>query len=279
MKNILDYKWKDIEDLDKEKTCLFLTAAPVEEHGLHMPVSIDPDLGKYWEESAVTRLENKYPGHSFISMPFLSLASGSMKSFPGCIYLKPKTLTRTMTEYLNNIAAWGIRYMVVIASHGDPLHNMAIEKACRTVNRRHNTSFISPLGSMFSYRELGIDLEFPERINEMLEKYPDDFHAGWIETSMMLDISPEKVSPEYRSSEDVSVKEREMMRPKIYIKRTAGKGHLGCPRLADPELGEMINQSTISFIVKATEKLITGKDVSKYSRHFLTRIPFLRMLV
>ena len=279
MNKIIKLKWKDIEKLNKEKTCLFVTAAPVEEHGLHLPVSIDIDLGKYWEESTVLKLQNRYPDYNFLSLPTIPLASGSMKSFPGCIYIKPKTLRKVMTEYLGSIARWGIKYLVIIASHGDPLHNMAIEKACRITNRRFGTSFISPMGSMFSYSELGIDLEFSQEVKNMLQEYPEDFHAGWIETSLMLEINPEKVSPKFKNAEDVIVREKEMINPKIYIARTAGKGHLGFPRFADAKLGRMLNVSTVNFIVKVTEKLLNNEDIKRYSRHFLNRIPFLRLMV
>ena len=74
MNEIVKLKWKDIEKLNKEKTCLFVTAAPVEEHGLHLPVSIDIDLGKYWEESAVLKLQNRYPDYNFLSLPTIPLA-------------------------------------------------------------------------------------------------------------------------------------------------------------------------------------------------------------
>ncbi len=279
MNNILDYKWKEIENLDKEKTCLFMTAAPVEEHGLHLPVSIDIDLGEYWKNSAIQKLEKNHPEFNFISLPPLPLAAGSMKTFPGCIYIKPKSLRKIMIEFLENLAKWDIKFTVIIASHGDPLHNMAIEKACSTINKRYNTSFISPLGSMFSYKELGIDLKFPGKIKNMLEKYAEDFHAGWIETSMMLDISPEKVDPSYKEMDDVVVSEKEMINPKKYSMATAGKGHLGYPRLADLEPGRMINDSTVDYIADITEKLIKHEDVNRYSHHFLNRIPFLRMLV
>ncbi|MBN1647446.1 MAG: creatininase family protein [Spirochaetales bacterium] len=279
MKNILDLKWKEIEDLDKEKTVLFLTVAPVEEHGLHMPVSIDIDLGEYWQHLAITKLEERLPEFRFCSLPFLPVAQGGMKNFPGCIYVKARLLRRLLTQYLAGIAGWGIRYLIVLASHGDPLHNMAIEKACAKTNRRFGTKFISPLGAMFSYTELGIDLKFPAQVQNMIAQHPNDFHAGWIETSMMLAIAPEKVDPQFRNMEDVQVNERDMMSPKKYLNATAEKGHLGYPRLADSESGRMINESTANYLADVSEKLVRNKEVGRFSHHFLNRIPFLRMLV
>ena len=36
-----ELNWKQIEDLDKEKTIFFIPISPLEEHGPHLPVGTD----------------------------------------------------------------------------------------------------------------------------------------------------------------------------------------------------------------------------------------------
>jgi len=276
---ILDYSWKEIELLPKEKTYLFMTVAPIEEHSHHLPVGVDIQLGEYWKEKTIEKLEKKYPNYNFISMPFLPLAAGSMKTFPGCVYIRPKKLRKLIFKILKNISEWGIQNFVIIASHGDPFHNMAIEKACDLINNRSGTRFISPMGTLFSSEELNIDLKPGNEVDEMIRKYPEDFHAGWIETSMMMDISPDKVSDKYKVMKDIIVTEKEMIQPKKYIQKTRGQGHLGYPKHSRLSLGRDLNNSTINFIGNIVEKMIKKEDIEKYKHHFLFKLPFLRVLV
>lgn len=113
----------------------------------------------------------------------------------------------------------------------------------------------------------------------MLKMYPADFHAGWIEISMMMDISPEVVSSNFEKVEDVIVAEKEMINPKKYLEKTKGSGHLGYPRYSRLDIGRDLNISTINFIVDIVEKMINGEDIEKYKHHFLYKLPFLRVLV
>ena len=279
MKSILALNWKEIEELPKEKTFLFMTVAPMEEHGTHLPIGVDIQLGEYWQHKAIEELEKEYPEYNFLSIPFIPIAAGSMKGFPGCVYFKPKQLRKIMLVFLTNLQEWGIQNLLIIASHGDPFHNMAIEKACAHINKRYKTNFISPMGAFFSYKELNIDLKLGNQVEVMIKKYPQDFHAGWIETSMIMDISPELVSKDFHAVEDVLVTEKEMIRPKIYIQKTEGKGHLGYPKQSTPLLGLKINESTKSYIASMVRKMIINDNIEKYKHHFLFKVPFLRHFV
>lgn len=279
MKSILDYTWKEIKEMNKEKTFLFLTVAPMEEHGLHLPIGVDIELGEYWKKQAITNLEEKYNDYNFISMPFIPLASGTIKGFPGCIYIKPKKLRKLFIDILKNIYSWGIRNLIIISSHGDPFHNMSLEKACEYINKRYKTNFISPMGSFFSYKELNIDLNLGEDVEGMLDNYPNDFHAGWIETSMMLDIYPEKVTDNIFSIIDIEVSHKDMINPNRYLKKTKKLGHLGYPRFSNRKLGKDLNNSTIEYITNIVDKIINNIDYKIYKHHFLHKIPLMKFLV
>lgn len=276
MKTLMDMKWKELEGLDKQKTFFFLVAAPIEEHSLHLPLGVDVFLGELWENLAVEILERKYPQYSFVALPFLYLAAGSMPGFPGCMYIKARMLRKVMVQLLSSIAEWGVQHLVIVASHGDPFHNVAIEKACDSVNKKYRTNYISPLGAMFSNKELDLDIGLEKGTARMLERFPDDYHAGWVETSMMLDIHPDTVGP-VQDLPDVVVREKEMISPKTYAAKTQNYGHLGYPRLASKELGTELNRSTAGYIADVVDKMIQGESADLYRHHFLYRIPFIRL--
>ncbi|MBN1927132.1 MAG: creatininase family protein [Prolixibacteraceae bacterium] len=274
--DIMKMTWKELEALPKEKTILFLTFAPIEEHSHHLPLGVDLFLGETWKKLAMDIIRKKEPGYTLLTMPPIPFARGSVKGFPGNLHVKQRTVYRVACELIGKIAGWGIKNIVVIASHGDPKHIIAIEEACEKINRKYGVCAISPMGSFFSFDELGIDLNFPEQVKQQLEKYPNDYHAGWIETSAMLDIDPGLVKNNYSDLPDIKIGEKELMFPKKVNKKIAGYGHIGFPGLATKELGELLNINSAEFICKATLAFVSRKDYKIYQHHSLYKIPFLR---
>jgi creatinine amidohydrolase len=276
MKDILKMTWKEIEALPKDKTLLFLTFAPVEEHSHHMPLGVDIFLGETWRNKAIEMILKSNLDYQLLTMPPIPFAQGTVAGFPGNLHVSQKTVFRVACEILNKIANWGIKNTIIIASHGEPKHLIAIEEACDKINKKHGLCAISPMGAFFSYDELGIDLNFPVEMEEMLKKYPKDFHAGWIETSAMLDIDGNLVNKDYSNLPDIKIEEKEMIFPKKVNKKIAGFGHMGYPRLANKKLGELINKNAAEYIYKVTLAFATRQDFKKYQHHSLHKIPFLR---
>jgi creatinine amidohydrolase len=66
--DILKLTWKEIEALPKDKTILFLTFAPIEEHSHHMPLGVDIFLGETWKNKAINMISEKNP-ESLLTMP------------------------------------------------------------------------------------------------------------------------------------------------------------------------------------------------------------------
>lgn len=268
--------WKEIETLPKEKTILFLTFAPIEEHSHHMPLGVDIFLGETWINKTIEMISEKNPNYKLLTMPPIPFAQGSIKGFPGNLHVSQRTIFRVACEILDKIASWGIKNTVIIASHGEPKHLIAIEEACDRINKKYGICSISPMGAFFSYDELGIELNFPNAMKKMLKNYPNDFHAGWIETSAILDIDEILVKNDFPNLPDTKVEEKEMIFPNKVSKKIAGFGHIGFPRLATKELGKLININSAEFIYKATLAFVTRQDYSKYQHHSLHKIPFLR---
>ena len=269
--------WKEIKSLPKEKTILFLTFAPVEEHGIHMPLGVDLILGERWKEQAIQILSEKNMDYTMLVMPPIPFAQGSVKGFPGNLYVKQRTIFKVAYELLSSIVGWGIKNIIIIASHGDPKHLIAIEQACKKINRKYGICAISPMGAFFSHNELDIDLNFDIRIKNCLDKYPNDFHAGWIETSAILDIDKTLVKSEYLNLSDIHVGEKEMIFPAKVSKKIANYGHIGFPRIAQKEIGLLLNKSIAEYISNVSMAFVSREGYEKFQHHFLYRMPFMRV--
>ena len=209
-------------------------------------------------------------------MPPIPFADGSIKGFPGNLHIKQKTIFRVAYEILKNIHSWGIQNIIIIASHGEPKHLIAIEEACDKINKKYGTCAMSPMGAFFSYKELNIDLKFPKEMAEILKDYPNDFHAGWIETSSILDINETLVNKSYINLPNINIREKEMIFPDKVNKKIAGYGHIGFPKLANKNIGKQINKNVSSYLLKATEAFIKRDDYKIFEHHFLYKIPFLK---
>jgi len=275
-KDILKLTWKEIENLPKDKTILFLTFAPIEEHSHHMPLGVDLILGETWKKKAIKLIFEKNSNFNILTMPPIPFANGTIKGFPGNIHLKQKTIYQVAYEIIKNISSWGIKNIVIIASHGEPKHLIAIEEACEKINKKYGICAISPMGAFFSYNELNIDLNFPDKVKERLKTHPNDFHAGWIETSAILDIDESLVRKEYINLPDIKVEEKEMIFPKKVNKKIAGYGHIGFPRLAKKEIGKLINENAAEFLFRTTTAFINRQDYKIFTHHFLYKMPFLK---
>jgi len=267
--DLMSLTWKELEALDKRKTVVFLVMAPVEEHGHHLPLGVDVYAGKYWEKLAMVRLAAELSDYSFLYLPAIPFACGCIPGFIGNLHVKQRTVRQVTWELLKNITGWGIQHIVIIASHGDPRHNIAIEEACAKLNRKYGVRAISPMGAMFSYDELKMDLEFPAAIQDKLATYPHDIHAGWIETSFMLDMNASLVKSTYKNQPGFDIRPEQMMFMKKVAEKVKGYGHIGFPAEAASDLGRQLNENTVNYLAKVVKAFLLRQDYEIYQHHSL----------
>jgi creatinine amidohydrolase len=122
MIDILKLTWKEIEAFPKDKTILFLVFAPIEEHSHHMPLGVDIFLGETWKNMAGEMISEKNPDYRLLTMPPIPFAQGSIKGFPGNLHVSQRIIYQVTYEILDKIADWGIKNIIIIASHGEPRH-------------------------------------------------------------------------------------------------------------------------------------------------------------
>jgi creatinine amidohydrolase len=268
IKNVMEMTWVEIQELDKEKTALFVTIAPIEEHSHHLPLGTDIYEGERWRNDLLEHLAQQLPEYNLLYVPPVPIACASAAGFYGNIHFKQSTVKNIAYELLENI--------VVIASHGDPSHLIAIEEACTKINKKYGTCSFTPMGALFSANELGIDVKYPNQLKEVLEKCPNYFHAGWIETSNMMDIDNSLVKSNYHDLPDIEIKETEMISAKKTLVKMGNYGHLGYPRMASQELGKLLNLNLSQNLAEVVLRFIKREQYEQYQHHSLYKIPFLR---
>ncbi len=279
MKCLTDITWYELDQMPRNDTVLFQVVAPVEEHSLHLPLGTDIMLGEIWAQRAIRELESDNPRLRCVMLPSLPIAAGAMRGFPGCLYQSPKAVRKILFRILDRLARAGFVNLVVVASHGDPFHQIAVEKACVAVNKRYGKAAISPLGAIvFSGRRPDGGPQPSPPLAAMLSERPLDFHAGWVETSMIMAERPDLVMGDVSALPDVEVAEREMIDAAGYSRKTAGLGHLGYPRLASAEFGRELIDMTARDLAAVTRLFVSKRGYEPFSHHDMWPIPFFRML-
>lgn len=177
-----DLTTRDFATLDPEKTVALLPVAAIEQHGPHLPLSVDRTLVDGIVDAALPRLAADLP---LLVLPTQSIGlSPEHARFAGTLTLKPETLIALWTEIGECVAASGVRKLLIFNSHGGQVG--ALDIVARALRARCELIVCS--ASWFS---LPIEAELDAAFSADERRF--GVHGGAVETSMMLSLRPQSV--------------------------------------------------------------------------------------
>jgi creatinine amidohydrolase len=173
---------RDFARLDANKTIAVLPVAAIEQHGPHLPVSVDTTLVNGVIDAALAHL-NKDVSVLFLPTQQVGKSNEHLR-FPGTLTLSAETLIRVWTEIGESVARTGVKKLVLFNSHGGQLSVMDI--VARDLRVRLD---------MIVYSVNWFTLPLGDAVNGLFtpEEHRFGIHAGDMETSMMLALTPELV--------------------------------------------------------------------------------------
>lgn len=170
-----DLATTDFAALDATRTVAVLPVAATEQHGPHLPLSVDQTLADGVVAAALPHLAADLP---VLFLPTQAVGySPEHLAFAGTLSLSLETVTRTWIELGECVARAGVRKLVLFNSHGGQVSLMDV--VARELRNRcqmmvWSTSWYSlPLGDAVLGQFSATEHRF-------------GIHAGEIETSMML---------------------------------------------------------------------------------------------
>ena len=168
------------------QTIAVLPVAAIEQHGPHLPLSVDTVLVEGVVAAALPHLT---PDLKVLFLPTQAVGlSPEHARFPGTLTLKAETILRLWTDLGESVAAAGIQKLLLFNSHGGNVSTMDI--VARDLRARLNMLVYSVSWFNLPLRDAqGGDVN--ARFGA--EEHRFGIHAGDIETSMMLALSPSKV--------------------------------------------------------------------------------------
>ncbi len=176
-----DLTWPEFETLPKDTVAILQTGA-MEQHGPHLPVSVDATINEGVLARALTLLDAEVPA---LVLPIQKVGcSVEHLRFPGTITSTPETLISLWTEIGESVARAGVKKLLFLNSHGG--QPQIIDIVCRRLRIREG---------MFCVNAQWSRLGKPEGLVDSLEgRY--GIHAGYVETSLMLRLDPGNCKPE-----------------------------------------------------------------------------------
>lgn len=163
-----------------------LPVAAVEQHGPHLPLSVDATLLQGVIDAALPHLGADVPA-LFLPPQNIGLST-EHENFSGTLTLSPATVIALWTELGACVARAGVKKLLIFNSHGGNVAVMDI--VARELRQRHGLLVYS--ASWFS-------LPQPPEVQGLFSAQEHRFgiHAGEIETSMMLHLAPSAVHMEH----------------------------------------------------------------------------------
>ena len=222
------------DGLEKTKT-LILPLGTVEEHGEHLPLSTDTIV--VYEVAKMAAKEIPL----FVAPPLHYGVCTSTSQHAGTIGISFDTLRSSVEDIVKSAYEKGLRNFVVISGHAGGSHATAMKEAGEELIHWLPESKIAVLTVY--------DLILKEALE--IAETENDSHAGEIETSLILAMTPELVKG--------SSPEEYPTFPKPFIVRNKLKywpgGVWGNPEKATKEKGEQVFNLAVEKLVKLVRDL------------------------
>ncbi|EMB4325384.1 creatininase family protein [Pluralibacter gergoviae] len=229
--------WAAIADLpDKANTVIVLPTGAIEQHGPHLPCSVDSVISSGVAGHALARLPEEIP--AFAIAPIVYGKSDEHLHFPGTLTLSGETLLHTLLDIAESLYRCGFRKLLMINGHGGQPQILQI--AAREMRLRHGDMVMI---AHDVFRVPNIENQFLSAKEQRLA-----MHAGHSETALMLALAPESVHMEYAAASYPP----EFPCPTLSAGRPAAawaaydfgpSGVIGDPTHATPEQGQALLDS------------------------------------
>ncbi|MBP7566575.1 MAG: creatininase family protein [Burkholderiaceae bacterium] len=242
--------WPEIAALpDRENTVIVLPCGAIEQHGPHLPCSVDTVISSGVIGEALKRLPAAV--RAFALPPISYGKSEEHLHFPGTMTLTGTTLLSTVIEIGESVYRSGFRKLVFANGHGG--QPQVLEMAARELRLRHGDFVIVPFGVSRLPNASGKQVSEKEKRLSM--------HAGHSETALMLALAPDtvhmdKAEPWYPPEFPIKLLSPDGRPACAWTARDFGpSGVIGDPTSATKEQGEEILSTLADSWVQALTEL------------------------
>jgi creatinine amidohydrolase len=198
----------DFARIDTSRAIAVLPLAATEQHGPHLPLSVDSDIVNGVVSASLGPLQasqaasDRPPSVFFLPTQNIGL-SPEHAAFAGTLTLKPETLIRLWTDIAESVKAAGVNKLVLFNAHGG--HVGAMDVVSRDLRAR-----LGMLVYCVNWYQLPMLNNKGEDLNTLFSPHEHRFgvHAGDVETSVMLALQPQRVRMDLAQNFSSSAEQR-----------------------------------------------------------------------
>ena len=257
--HVQEMNTEQLKALDREKTVTLLPVGILEEHGPYLPSGTDAYTAERRTQDLANAIVEK-PGWKVLTFPLIPLGSvganivGQKYVFSGSYTVRPSTLRTIFMDLGTDLGEQGFRWIFIVHAHGGLDHNRFLNQAGDYFHDTYG-------GHMINLRAL---LRPELRSNTRSEEEQRNDHAGADETSTMLYLRPDLVSPAYRNAEPLPARDQ---KHRIEIaKANNWPGYWGSPGFASAAAGAAQWKANSSRWVDLALKILDGFDYRQMKR-------------
>jgi len=159
-----------------ERPSVILGLGVIEQHGYHLPLCTDALMAREF-----TRRVGERIGMLVAPTIHMSFSGGQL---PGTININPNVMGLLVAETLRSLAAQGFRNIFMLLCHGGSENARSLDNALKLL-LRDDPSFKNVM------LVLAPEWKFSETWLGSLDE--GDWHAGWLETSIIMALAPDLV--------------------------------------------------------------------------------------
>jgi len=173
-----DMTVKMVGDYLKHKKSIIIPIGVIEQHGYHLPLKTDALQAEH-----ICRMIGKKTGILVAPTMYQSFSGGNC---PGTINISPATMSLVISDMLVSLVSQGFRNFYLFLNHGGSENDRALDNALKLLLRT-NPAFKQAMICLLPAWKFGGSGGWKKAFGE------GDWHAGWLETSIVMALEPHLV--------------------------------------------------------------------------------------
>lgn len=170
-----DMTVKMVRDYLKRKNSIIIPVGVIEQHGHHLPLKTDALQAEH-----LSRMIGAKTGILVAPVMYQSFSGGEC---PGTINISPATMSLVISDMLVSLVSQGFRNFYIFLNHGGSENDRALDNALKLLLRT-NPAFKNVLIALLPAWKFGGEDGWRKAFSE------GDWHAGWLETSIVMALEP-----------------------------------------------------------------------------------------
>ena len=247
---------KQVREYLSTNRSIIVPIGSIEQHGYHLPLATDSLIAEQ-----LSRRVGSRTGTLVAPVISFTFSGGGL---PGTLNVSPAVMSLLVQDVLGSLALQGFRQLFLVLAHGGSENLAALGDGLKTLLRA-NPLFEQVLIGLFPV------WKFDARGTGWRKAFAEgDWHAGWLETSLMLALAPELVRLDELELDPPRLLELQIAHPDNYqhaekivddplvVPRLSQRpdiqvGVMGYPQRASRELGmELVEAMVTEMAAKLT---------------------------